>query len=196
MRISKQSKQQRKIKILEQSAELFINEGYNAVTIRRIAKITGLATGTLFNYFPNKESLAMNIIMAAFAKGQIHYQKRCSNCVEPKEELHLLINSVLRQLRPYRSFLGPVLEKSFSPFPKDTVSIEGKTAQQQQLMMVSNIMDKYNIPASENNLELDIYWSLYLGILAFWMKDNSKFQQNSQPMVANSIALFVNSISR
>jgi AcrR family transcriptional regulator len=44
-------------KILETAQELFNNASYNQVDTRKISKAAGIATGTLYNYFPTKKVL-------------------------------------------------------------------------------------------------------------------------------------------
>jgi AcrR family transcriptional regulator len=43
--------------LLSKSFDLFAEKGYATVTMRQIAKALGVSTGTLYHYFPSKESL-------------------------------------------------------------------------------------------------------------------------------------------
>lgn len=43
--------------LLSQCFELFAQHGYAAITMRQIAQGLGVSTGTLYHYFPSKESL-------------------------------------------------------------------------------------------------------------------------------------------
>ena len=51
-------------KILQVASNLFRENDYQSVDMRRIAKDAGTAVGTIYNYFPNKETLYV-----AFFKG-------------------------------------------------------------------------------------------------------------------------------
>lgn len=46
-----------KQKIIERSLEIFVKKGYGNVTVRELAKYTGVSTGLLFHYFPGKQAL-------------------------------------------------------------------------------------------------------------------------------------------
>lgn len=48
--------------ILLQSFELFARKGYEAVTMREIATASGVTTGTLYHYFPNKKALFEKLV--------------------------------------------------------------------------------------------------------------------------------------
>ncbi|MDD3764661.1 MAG: TetR/AcrR family transcriptional regulator [Nevskiales bacterium] len=43
--------------ILDAARRCFLDQGYEAVTIRDVIRHSGLAAGTFYNYFPDKESL-------------------------------------------------------------------------------------------------------------------------------------------
>ncbi len=49
-------------KILETAQHLFTSESYAGVDMRRIATETGIATGTLYNYFPSKQDLLLAVV--------------------------------------------------------------------------------------------------------------------------------------
>lgn len=44
-------------KVFETASELLINEGIEALTIPRIAEDSGVTVGSIYQYFPNKESI-------------------------------------------------------------------------------------------------------------------------------------------
>jgi AcrR family transcriptional regulator len=48
--------------LLSQCFDLFAQHGYAAVTMREIAKGLGVSTGTLYHYFPSKESIFNQLV--------------------------------------------------------------------------------------------------------------------------------------
>ncbi len=47
----------RRVQILESAFTLFAANGYHGVSVRKIAKSTGMTTGMLYHYFPSKPDL-------------------------------------------------------------------------------------------------------------------------------------------
>ena len=47
----------RRIQILESAFSLFASSGFHGVSVRKIAKSTGMTTGMLYHYFPSKPEL-------------------------------------------------------------------------------------------------------------------------------------------
>jgi AcrR family transcriptional regulator len=195
MRISEQSKQENRGRILEKSAELFIAKGFDDCTTRDIAQASGLAAGTLFNYFPSKETLAMTMVTEALGQGRADFLKRRTGTEDLAEELFLFVASGLRRLRPLRPFLGPVLERSLSPFPRKNVCQEGETARLEHLNAVQKIIARHGFTEAPDHVAMTMYWSLYLGILAFWTNDPSPNQETSQALIDYSVRMFVQVIS-
>ena len=195
MRISEQAKQENRARILEKAAEIFTGKGFEDTTTRDIAMASGLATGTLFNYFPSKETLAMTMVAEAFGQGREDFQRRRSGKEDLAEELFLFVASGLRRLRPLRPFLGPVLERSLSPFPRKNVCREGDAARQGHLNAVQEIIARHGFDEAPDYVAMTVYWSLYLGILAFWTNDPSPNQEATQSLIDYSIRMFVQVIS-
>src|SRR6266702_3132225 len=150
MRISEQAKQESRARILEKAAELFVGKGFEDTTTRDIALAAGLAAGTMFNYFPSKETLAMTMVTEALGQGTEDFQRRRTGEEELTEELFLFIASGLRRLQPLRPFLGPVLERSLSPFPRKTVCQEGEAARLAHLDVVQKIIGRHRFPGRGN----------------------------------------------
>ena len=195
MRISEQSKQENRARILEKAAAIFILKGFENTTTRDIALASGVAAGTLFNYFPSKETLAMTMVTEALSQGRADFLKRCSGKEDLAEDLFLFVASGLRRLRPLRPFLGPVLERSLSPFPRKNVCQEGEAARHGHLISVQEIIARHGFSEAPDYVAMTMYWSMYLGILAFWTNDPSPNQEDTQSLIDYSIRTFVQVIS-
>lgn len=191
MRISEQAKHENRARILEKATELFVARGFEDCTTRDLAVAAGMATGTLFNYFPSKETLAMTMVAEAFSLGWQDFQRRRTGEEDLVEDLFLFISSGIRRLRPLRPFLGPVLERSLSPFPRKNICPEGDAARQEHLAAVQEIIGRHGFTEAPDHVAVTIYWSLYLGILAFWTNDESPNQEASQALIDYSIRMFV-----
>lgn len=195
MRISGEAKKENRARILEKAVELFTGKGFEDTTTRDIAVAAGLASGTMFNYFSSKETLGMAVVTEALDQGTEDFQRRLSGDEDLAEELFLFIASGLRRLRPLRPFLGPVLERSLSPFPRKLVCREGETARSRHLDTVQEIIARHGFDKTPDHVAMTIYWSLYLGILAFWTSDESPNQEESQGLIDYSLRFFVQAIS-
>src|ERR1700675_1669299 len=58
---------QRRVEILDAAKQLFVEEGYAATTIRRIAAKLGISSTALYVYFQDKDAILVEICDATFA---------------------------------------------------------------------------------------------------------------------------------
>ncbi|MES0874571.1 TetR/AcrR family transcriptional regulator [Sinimarinibacterium thermocellulolyticum] len=70
--------------ILEAARRCFLEHGYEAVTIRDVIRLSGLAAGTFYNYFPDKASLFRALIEARLGElqEQIHAARERATDIE------------------------------------------------------------------------------------------------------------------
>ncbi len=54
-------------RVVRAARKLFVERGYFSVSIPEIVKVSGVSTGAIYSYFPNKESLAHHIHEQALA---------------------------------------------------------------------------------------------------------------------------------
>jgi AcrR family transcriptional regulator len=78
--------------ILRGAREAFCEIGFGATTVRDIIRRTDLATGTFYNYFPDKEAI-LNELIADF---QLELRRRVHEAREAAETLEDLLRSAFR----------------------------------------------------------------------------------------------------
>jgi TetR/AcrR family transcriptional regulator, transcriptional repressor of aconitase len=64
-KISEERKSERRADIVEAARRCFARHGYEGATVSRLEEATGLSRGAIFNYFPNKEALFVEIAVAS-----------------------------------------------------------------------------------------------------------------------------------
>lgn len=66
MKRREREKMQRKNEILSYAKKLFAHNGYDATSMEEIATKTGFTKATIYNYFPNKDNLFLEVSSMAF----------------------------------------------------------------------------------------------------------------------------------
>jgi AcrR family transcriptional regulator len=198
MRITTQAKRETNARILAAARARFGQQGFLASSTRDIAADAGIAAGTLFNYFPNKESLAMSLLDSALDEAQPTWRARRRTADTLVEDLFAHVATGLRALAPYRDWVGEVLETAMSPFARSSVSREGDALRASHLECVSEILGDHAEPGAEppGFVSIHLYWTLYLGVLAYWSGDASKNQTDSLVVLDQSLALFAASLQQ
>lgn len=197
MRITSAAKQETRERLLVAARDRFGAQGFAAASTRDIAKDAEIAAGTLFNYFPNKESLAMSLLGAALDAARDTWRARRRPTDTLGEDLFAHVATGLRALAPYRAWVGEVLETAMSPFARSTVSREGDALRATHLETLSGILADHAPEGAQppGFVSIHLYWTLYLGVLAYWSGDASEKQSDSLLVLDQSLDLFAASLN-
>jgi AcrR family transcriptional regulator len=196
MRISARAKQQTRKRILDAAERLFRSEGYDRTSTRSLSSAAGIATGTLFNYFPSKEALALAIVTDALDRARGDLEARRREGASLQEALFDHVAAGLRRLAPHRSWVTLVVDGSAgraSPRTK-TGSDPSDRVRREHLQTVGALVSARGLSPSAVSLQL--YWTLYVGLLAFWSRDASRSQEDTLVLLDESLHLFVRSLAQ
>ncbi len=191
MKVSREAKRATRKRIVKVAQKLFVERGFDATTTRDLATSADIAKGTLFNYFESKEALAATLVADALELAREDFRGRLRGEEDLQQQLFLHISAGFRRLEPYRTFVGAVLETALSPFAKNGVSSLGDELRIDHLEVVRELTAEQSLDV----VRLHLYWSLYLGVAAFWAADESPNQEDTLAVLDESLRVFVLSLS-
>jgi AcrR family transcriptional regulator len=194
MRITSQAKAATGQRILQAAAELFRTAGWEDTTTREISAAAGIANGTLFNYFPCKEAIVAALIAEALETADQEFVDRDREGGSLEEDLFSLIWGGLKSLRQYRDFLAPAAETIFSPLAQFSAEKTGDAIRLHHLGMVEDLVSAHGGTTPLPAVLLQLYWTLYLGVFAFWAADRSPNQEDTLALLDQSLKLLVPSL--
>jgi AcrR family transcriptional regulator len=189
MRITAEEKSATRQRILDAALQSFRSNGFESTTTRDIAASAEIATGTLFNYFATKEAIVECLAEEALAKARAGFARRAPEG-GLEEELFAYVAAELRQLKPLRKFIEPLLETSLCPLSATRQSDSSNTLRVEHLETVERLTRKHRF-AELSPIALQVYWTLYIGVLAFWAGDKSPKQEDTLALLDQSLAMFV-----
>jgi AcrR family transcriptional regulator len=207
MRVTADTKNATRKRILDVAQKLFARQGFEATTTRDLARSADIAVGTLFNYFPTKESIVDFLISEAcicasetFAAAVNRDRENESNTDEViarsaeqpslEEDLFAYVAIILRKLKPYRKYVPAVLDTSLSPLAVNC-DADKPSLRAAHLETVCQIASRHGLQDALSTVAIQLYWTLFTGILAFWAKDRSPRQEDSLALVDQSLSMFV-----
>ena len=195
MRVDLQTKVATRQRILTVAATLFARVGWERATTRSIATSAGIAAGTLFNYFPSKEAIAVTLISDALSKAKAEFEERRRGGESLEEDLFAYIWTGLRYLQPSKTFLGCALETLLSPLARSSPGHPGELIRTEHLETVEWLIASHRQAGPPlSALALQLYWTLYLGVLVYWATDVSPKQEDTMALLDQSLKLFVTSL--
>lgn len=189
MRITQEEKQATRQRIINVAVELFRTKGFDATSTRDIARDAAIATGTLFNYFDTKESIVFALSREAITRAHSSLSEQPITAVSAslEEDLFALVAAELRQLKPLRRFFAPVVERSLSPL---VTTGEGDCDLRAEHLELVVQITRHHGHANIAPVALQMYWALYMGVLAFWAVDKSPKQEDTLALLDESMQMF------
>jgi AcrR family transcriptional regulator len=189
MRVTAQVQAATRQRILEVAQGLFASQGFDATTTRDIAKAAGIATGTMFNYFSSKEAVVGSLAAEALADLRLDFKGSDREGLSFEEELFAFVAAGLRKLNPLRKHLPVVLSTALNPTCNDDDDNFCRL-RVSHLETVAQLGHKHGLKELPT-MALQIYWSLYAGLLLFWANDTSPRQEDTLALLDHSLEMFV-----
>jgi AcrR family transcriptional regulator len=190
MRITAEEKTATRQRILDAAIQAFRQRGFESTTTRDIATAAGIATGTLFNYFATKEAIVELLAAEALARARSRFDREASSEGELEEALFAYIAVELRQLKPLRKFITPLLETSLCPLVAARRCDSNNVLRVEHMETYAGLARKHGFP-DLSPVTLQVYWTLYIGVLAFWAVDKSPKQEDTLALLDQSLTMFV-----
>ena len=197
MRITAKAKRKTRERIVEAAERLFREQGFEAATTRDLARGAGIAAGTLFNYFPSKEALALELVLEALERAVAAHEMRTAHPKDLEEDLFALVAACLRELRPLRLLLPAVLETCLGAARSGNCGNEGAEALRiRQLEAAGRLTERHGAGEAFSAIAQQLYWTLYTGVLAHWSRDGSPKQEDTLAYLDASLKMFVEWLTR
>jgi AcrR family transcriptional regulator len=162
--------------IAEAALRLFREHGYEATTMRAIAREASVATGNAYYYFGSKEEL----IQEYYARNQAEHATACRPVLDKETSLGPRIAGVLRALidvlAPYHGFAAQLYRHAAEPAsPLSPFSGESSPARTAAIGLFAEVIGgaRARVPASARGRLAELLWLYSLGIVLYWVHDTS-----------------------
>ena len=189
MRVTAEAKAATRERILRAAYELFTMRGFEATTTRDIAQASDIAVGTLFNYFETKEAIIATLTTQAMVVVCEELERKPPDVELFEEALFYFISSGLKKLQPLRKQLNALVETTLSPLVS-VASQDANSIRVLHLETISKLAREYGI-GDLPPVALQLYWTLYTGVLVYWANDQSSKQELTLALLDQSLAMFM-----
>ena len=178
MKVTKEQQHETKLQLIASAVEIMSEKGFRATTMKAIATHAGVGVATIYNYFPNKEKILFAYFEEQYIKltdqiGEIEgFEDYALN-----EQIQMLIETSLDNLLEDREFVKEAAHLAvFSPLSSFNDSKQARS------IFLDTAKDIWNQHIEKNGGKtpmtqdwmLLMFWEYYLGIVAYWLKDESE----------------------
>jgi AcrR family transcriptional regulator len=178
--------------IVETALRLFRERGYEATTMRAIAKEAGVSTGNAYYYFGSKEEL----IQAYYDELQEEHLKACREVLAREREFGPRLMGVLKArvdtMVPYHAFAGKFFKFAAEPTsPLNPFSADSGPARAAAVAIYREVVDGSSLKIdAEFRQELpELLWLYSMGIVLYWVHDTSPGCRKTYLLVDRTVPL-------
>ncbi len=189
-----QNKEATRERIVTAALGLFGSKGFEAATIRQIARRARVAEGTVFNYFETKEDIALLFFEQEVDHAIAAVRKNPRLRRAPLEEkLFALIHAQIEFLAPYERFIGAAFVQALRPTSKLAFSLRAIDLRGRYLAFVQELIDE-SLPQGGGRVQRSwlaphAFWIFFIGALLYWLHDSSRGKQKTLAFVDRSLKL-------
>lgn len=162
--------------IVTAALRMFRENGYEATTMRAIAKEAGVATGNAYYYFASKEEL----IQEFYARNQADHALACRLILDTETSLRPRLTGVLRALvdtqAPYHSFAAKLYKHASEPSsPLSPFSKESSPTRNAAIALYAEVIDgaRIRVPGRLRARLPELLWLYSMGVVLYWVHDTS-----------------------
>ncbi len=195
MRTSKAQQAATRRRLVATAVRLMIVQGYDATTLKEVARDAGVGEATFYKYFASKERLLAAYFELALEDALAVWRTTPELAqFSLQEHLQCLVDAVLERLRPERAFVAEarrLLERS--PLTVLGAELPGKVLLQPELQVLLEQAEAAGqIAPCAFKAALAGLWVDYLyGVIAFWLHDESAQESETSELVDLSLELLV-----
>ena len=190
------NKETTKSRIVAAALALFRGKGFDATTTKAIALKARVAEGTVFNYFPTKEDIALHFLEqeVEHAMAAVRDNKRLGKA-PIEEKLFALVQTQLEFLAPHERFIGAAFVQALHPGSK--LGLFSPSAQELQFRYLAFVQELVDEAVRRGELSAaswwtpHVFWVYYLGILLYWLHDQSPGKQQTLAFLDRSLKIGV-----
>lgn len=179
-------------KIYESAIKLFQKKGFEETTLRTIAMETKVSLGLTYYHFKSKEEIVMEFYKNTLADSEIECEEffKIEKRILPR--MQFVLKQKLEQFHPYKNFLHILAKSAGDPnHPLSPFSFQTKEIRESAIQIIAKAINHSDekIPEDIEKVLPEILWFYQMGIVYFWLSDNSNEKVNSFNLIDSSLEI-------
>ena len=182
--------------IIDQSWKIIQEEGWQALSIRKIADAINYSVPVIYKHFENKEAIVEYFSKQGFNNLATHLQEAKDNGKDEIDQLRQIAlgywEFASTHTPSYRIMFGlgiPACETINS-------SDEMKASSNMMLQAIEAVVSKYNNEQIDRHLKLKTFWSMLHGFVAIDLLSNKEISKLPPPTVIDAVEGFIYTLQK
>jgi AcrR family transcriptional regulator len=175
-------------RILGGALGLFAERGYEATTMRDVAREAGASLGLAYRYFASKEEFALALYMRLAEESEGWARDGLvGGTVAERFERAMVVK--LDQVSPHRGPLAALLSRALDPDSPISALGEGTAAVREKMggVFLEVVRGASDAPGEKQSRELgNVLYALHLAILLYWFHDKTPEERATRELVGSA----------
>ena len=175
-------------RILEAALALFADRGYEATTMRDVAREAGASLGLAYRYFASKEEFALALYMRLAEESEEWVREGLvGGTIAERFERAMLVK--LDQVSPHRGPLAALLVRALDPNSSISALGEGTAAVREKMggVFLEVVRGASDAPGEKQAKQLgNVLYVLHLAILLYWFHDKTPETRATRELVGSA----------
>jgi AcrR family transcriptional regulator len=183
-------------RIFAAALRLFREHGFDATTMRDVAAAAGQSLGAAYHYFPGKEA----IVLAYYARVHDEHARRVAEAIgggtRLRERLAVVFHAKLDILAGDRPLMGALLRYTGDPsHPLSFLGAGTRDLQLRSMALFRDALAPERLPDDVRTLAPVLLWATQMGLLLYFLYDDSPRQRRTRALTDGAIDLFVRALA-
>lgn len=179
-------------KIVEAALELFREHGYEATTMRAVADAAGVSLGNAYYYFRSKDELLLAFYDRLQEEELAAAERALDGVKGLRERLRALISSKLDVIEPYHRFSALLFKSAADPrSPLNPFHEQSAKVRENGERLFAEVLagSGTKLPKEIAGEMPRILWTWSMGIVLYWIFDETPGRTRTREVAARSIDL-------
>jgi AcrR family transcriptional regulator len=181
-------------RILEAALELFRERGFDATTMRDIARECDIALGATYYHFASKEAIVLAFYELAKDEMSQPLEQAAQNSKDLGQGLRAVLDIKFAYFAPNRKFLGALFPHAADPQdPLSPFSDQNRPIRRADQECFRQLLEatQTTLPADLAPFVPDVLWLYQMALILFWIYDRSVDQRRTQNIMTKSLPVLV-----
>jgi len=181
-------------RILDAALRLFRERGFAETTMRDVAQAAGVATGAAYYYYRSKEELVLAFYVRTDQEARELFADALARSKKLEKRMRGLIEVKFTQFAEHRALLTALLKAGVDP--RDPLSPFGdktRAVREDNIAWYARALEgsEVRVPADVAADVPRLLWLYHMGIIYFWITDDSPGQARTQRILDATLDLVV-----
>jgi AcrR family transcriptional regulator len=180
--------------ILATALRLFREQGYDATTMRAIAREAGVSVGNAYYYFDSKEHLIQAFYDTLVRQHMEVARPRIAGVRDLATRLRIVVRTHVELMAPYHAFAGGFFKTAADPAsPLSPFSSDSAPARAEETAFFAEVVDGSDakIPKQLRDDLPQLLWLFHMGVILYWVHDTSEGVARTFELVDRAAPLVV-----